>query len=39
MYQQANPQGAPDMGNMGGQDPNAGGTYDGDYTVVDDDNQ
>ncbi|MBE7050481.1 MAG: molecular chaperone DnaK [Ruminococcaceae bacterium] len=39
MYQQANPQGGPDMGaqdpNMGGQ----GGTYDGDYTVVDDDNK
>ena len=43
IYQQANPQGAPDMGNMGdmgGQNPNAsGGTYDGDYTVVDDDNK
>ena len=41
IYQQANPQGAPDMGNMGGQDPNMGngGTYDGDYTVVDDDNK
>ena len=40
MYQAANPQGAgPDMGadpNMGGAQ---GGTYDGDYTVVDDDNK
>ncbi len=39
MYQQANPQGGPDMG---AQDPNMGtqgGTYDGDYTVVDDDNK
>ena len=38
MYQAANPQGA-DMGadpNMGGAQ---GGTYDGDYTVVDDDNK
>ncbi len=41
IYQQANPQGAgPDMNggagpDMGGQ----GGTYDGDYTVVDDDNK
>ena len=41
MYQQANPQGAPgaDAG-FGGQDAGAnGGTYDGDYTVVDDDNK
>ncbi len=40
IYQQANPQGAgADMGqdpNMGGAQ---GGTYDGDYTVVDDDNK
>ncbi len=38
LYQQANPQGnaGPDMGgNAGGQ----GGTYDGDYTVVDDENK
>ncbi|MBO7289662.1 MAG: Hsp70 family protein, partial [Clostridia bacterium] len=43
MYQQANPQGAPgaDAGaGFGGQDAGAqGGTYDGDYTVVDDDNK
>ncbi len=43
MYQQANPQGAPgaDAGaGFGGQDTGAqGGTYDGDYTVVDDDNK
>ena len=41
MYQQANPQGAPgtDAG-FGGQDAGTnGGTYDGDYTVVDDDNK
>ncbi len=41
MYQAANPQGAgPDMNggpDMGGA--NQGGTYDGDYTVVDDDNK
>ncbi|MBQ8588672.1 MAG: molecular chaperone DnaK, partial [Clostridia bacterium] len=41
MYQAANPQGAgPDMNgagpDMGGAQ---GGTYDGDYTVVDDDNK
>ena len=40
MYQQANPdmgagQQGPDMGGAG----NQGGTYDGDYTVVDDDNK
>ena len=40
MYQQANPdmgagQQGPDMGGTG----NQGGTYDGDYTVVDDDNK
>ena len=43
MYQQANPQGAPgaDAGaGFGTQDTGAqGGTYDGDYTVVDDDNK
>ncbi len=47
MYQQANPQGAPDMGGMGGdhtgyqQDATAQGdqVYDADYTVVDDDNK
>jgi len=43
MYQQANPQGAPgaDAGaGFGGQDAGANsGTYDGDYTVVDDDNK
>jgi len=43
MYQQANPQGNPNMGGFQG-DPNMGGgaqggTYDGDYTVVDDDNK
>ena len=44
MYQQANPQGDPNMGGFQG-DPNMGGgaqqggTYDGDYTVVDDDNK
>ncbi len=40
MYQAANPQGDPNMGGMGN-DAGAGqgGTYDGDYTVVDDDNQ
>jgi len=40
MYQAANPQGDPNMGGMGG-NPGAdqGGTYDGDYTVVDDDNK
>ncbi|MBQ4528271.1 MAG: molecular chaperone DnaK [Clostridia bacterium] len=43
IYQQANPQGAPgadgfDPNNMGGQ-AGQGGTYDGDYTVVDDDNK
>ena len=39
IYQQANPQGAPgaDAAGFGGQDANQGGTYDGDYTVVDDD--
>ncbi len=40
IYQQANPQGAPgaDGAGFGGQDANqGGGTYDGDYTVVDDD--
>ncbi|MBR3934031.1 MAG: molecular chaperone DnaK [Clostridia bacterium] len=41
IYQQANPQGAP--GADGGFDPNQagaqGGTYDADYTVVDDDNK
>ncbi len=41
MYQAANPQGDPNMGGFQG-DPNMGandqgGTYDGDYTVVDDD--
>ena len=43
MYQAANPQGDPNMGGFQG-DPNMGGgaqggTYDGDYTVVDDDNK
>ena len=43
MYQQANPQGAPGADNGAGFDGGAsngqGGTYDGDYTVVDDDNK
>ena len=39
MYQQANPQGAPDMGAQGPDMGANGGTYDGDYTVVDDDNK
>ncbi len=42
IYQQANPQGAPgaDGAGFAGQDTaGQGGTYDGDYTVVDDDNK
>jgi len=43
MYQASNPQGAgPDMNGGAGPDVNGGaqgGTYDGDYTVVDDDNK
>jgi len=40
MYQQANPQGGQGAGpDMGGADNGQGGTYDGDYTVVDDDNK
>ena len=39
MYQQANPQGGPDMGAQGPDMGANGGTYDGDYTVVDDDNK
>ncbi len=39
MYQQANPEGAQQAGpDMGGNQGN-GGTYDGDYTVVDDENK
>ncbi len=39
MYQAANPQGAQADPNGGTQDNAQGGTYDGDYTVVDDDNK
>jgi len=40
MYQQANPEGAQQAGpDMGGAAGGQGGTYDGDYTVVDDDNK
>ena len=40
MYQAANPQGAgPDMNGGADMGSDGGATYDGDYTVVDDDNK
>jgi len=39
LYQQANPQGAPDMGAQGGAEQGGQQYYDADYKVVDDDNK